>query len=264
MDQLLQLIKVQLWQFFREPSVLFWGIVFPVLMSWGLGVAFTKIGSVKHQIAVVEDSTGFSPLDSLLQKTATKFSKPLNKTVYSFTEHNEKTGDIEFVFCKTQADSAIVLMKRDLVSLMIREKNDKLSFEFDPQNSGSNLTYLHLTDILYNQSRKRTDELVEPLTLKGTRYIDFLIPGIIAMRIMSSALWGIGWTLIDTRSKKLLRRMIATPMKKSYYLVSHFIARLFLSVCEASLLFIFSYFYFGISIQGSILDLPPYSHHVPL
>jgi ABC-type multidrug transport system permease subunit len=69
---------------------------------------------------------------------------------------------------------------------------------------------------------------------------------------MNSCLWGIGWTLIETRMKKLLRRMIATPMKKHIFLGSHIVTRIILGGIETVLLLLFSYFYFGTEIAGSI------------
>jgi ABC-2 type transport system permease protein len=72
---------------------------------------------------------------------------------------------------------------------------------------------------------------------------------------MNSILWGISYTLIDMRSRKLLRRMIATPMKKSHFLFSHFASRLSLTIIEASILITFSWFYFRLSVQGSVAAL---------
>jgi len=93
---------------------------------------------------------------------------------------------------------------------------------------------------------------VDPLTVTGTRYIDFLIPGLIAMGVMFSCLWGLGYGIIETRSKKLLRRMVATPMKKSNYLVAMITVRIVMNVIEAGLLFLFAWLAFGITIQGHL------------
>ena len=91
--------------------------------------------------------------------------------------------------------------------------------------------------------------------MTGSRYIDFLIPGLMAMSIMNACLWGIGWSLIDLRIKKLLRRMVATPLRKSIFLLSHGLNRMILSAAELFLLYGFAYYYFGIIIQGSLWAL---------
>jgi ABC-type multidrug transport system permease subunit len=70
-----------------------------------------------------------------------------------------------------------------------------------------------------------------------------------------STLWGVGYSLIEKRSKKLLRRMVATPMRKSSFLISHFLARLILSIVEATLLYLFAHYYFDITIEGSLIAL---------
>ncbi len=98
-------------------------------------------------------------------------------------------------------------------------------------------------------------ENIEPLTLKGTRYIDFFIPGLIAMGIMMSSVWGLSYGIIERRSKKLLRRMIATPMKKSYFLITFMSVRTLMNFIEAILLFVFAHFAFGITIEGNLAAL---------
>ncbi len=76
-----------------------------------------------------------------------------------------------------------------------------------------------------------------------------------AISIINACLWGIGWNLIELRIKKLLRRMVATPLKKSVFLLSHGLNRMFISAAELLLLYVFAHFYFDITIQGSLLAL---------
>jgi ABC-type multidrug transport system permease subunit len=117
-------------------------------------------------------------------------------------------------------------------------------------NSDAQLTHLILERNVADVNTKNTS--INPLKTYGTRYIDFLIPGMIALGIMNSCIWGIGWTLVESRMKKLLRRMVATPLKKSVFFTSHMVVRIILGTLETILLILFSYFYFGIRITGSI------------
>jgi ABC-2 type transport system permease protein len=94
---------------------------------------------------------------------------------------------------------------------------------------------------------------VSILKQKGIRYIDFLIPGLIAMNVMMSVLWGISYTMIERRSKKLLRRMVATPMRKWEYMLAQFTSRFLLCVLEALIIMAFAWYYFKIGIDGSIV-----------
>jgi ABC-type multidrug transport system permease subunit len=96
---------------------------------------------------------------------------------------------------------------------------------------------------------------VKPLTVSGSRYIDFFIPGLIAMGIMMSGMWGLSYRIIEMRSQKLLRRMVATPMKKSHLLVAMIVVRTLMNFFEALLLFLFSFLVFDIRIQGNLLAL---------
>jgi len=247
----------------REPAVLFWGIVFPILMALGLGLAFTQKINTVYRIAVISDQNnlGYDNLnkfETFLKKDTKQIKDSItNKVEYKFTLNNKKLGNSTYIFLRTDRSDASVLLKRGEINLIIEEKNDSIEYNFDPVNADAQLTYLNISRIINNRGSldKNINENVEPLMLKGTRYIDFLIPGLIAMGIMMSSVWGLGYGIIETRSKKLLRRMIATPMKKSYFLISLISVRAIMNFLEAVLLFTFSYLVFGTTIQGNILAL---------
>ena len=116
------------------------------------------------------------------------------------------------------------------------------------------MLFLHLTGLLEKGPAyfAELSKHAQPLTLAGTRYVDFLIPGLMGMGIMMSCMWGLSYSLIEKRSKKLLRRMVATPMKKTVFLTSLFTARFIMNLVEAIILVFFAYFYFGLKIQGNI------------
>ena len=247
----------------REPAVLFWGIVFPILMALGLGLAFTQKLDTVQRIAVINHSKiiksdTLNIFETFLKYKTTKIRDSLNnREEYKLTIKNKKLGNSTYIFQRTNRNDAVVLLKRGEINLIVEEKQDSIEYNFDPVNSDAKLTYLNLSRIINNrnQSESNINENVEPLTLKGTRYIDFLIPGLIAMGIMMSSVWGLGYGIIETRSKKLLRRMIATPMKKSYFLISLISVRAIMNFIEAGLLFTFSFLVFGTTIQGSVLAL---------
>jgi ABC-type multidrug transport system permease subunit len=96
---------------------------------------------------------------------------------------------------------------------------------------------------------------IKPLTVTGTRYIDFLVPGLIAMGVMMSCMWGISYGLIEKRSKKLLRRLVATPMKKSHFLIALLAVRITMNFIESSVLFFFALIAFKMVIQGDVTAL---------
>jgi len=247
----------------REPAVLFWGIIFPILMALGLGLAFTQKKEAIHNIAIVQNiknnpQSTDNKFESFLQNRSKIIkSDKGNKSINQLTSKDEKLGNSIYNFHRDNWKDAIVQLKRGEISLIIEETDSGIKYHFDPVSPDAHLTYLSLSKIINNEKPIDDDdnETVEPLNLHGTRYIDFLIPGLIAMGILMSSVWGLGYGIIETRSKKLLRRMIATPMRKSYFLISLITVRTAMNFFEASLLFLFSYFVFGITIQGNISAL---------
>ncbi len=244
----------------REPAVLFWGIVFPLLMALGLGLAFTQKLDTEHTVAVIRNAEIGSDSTNrfevfLKTRTARTRDSITQKAQYKITVKDKKLGNNTYIFERTSRPEAMRKLKRGEINLLIEEKKDSVEFHFDPVNSEAHLTYLNLSRVINNTKITTKDESVVPLTLKGTRYIDFFVPGLIAMGMMMSSIWGLGYGIIENRSKKLLRRMIATPMKKSYFLISLISVRSIMNFVEAALLFLFAWLVFGITIQGSILAL---------
>jgi ABC-type multidrug transport system permease subunit len=89
----------------------------------------------------------------------------------------------------------------------------------------------------------------------GSRYIDFLIPGLLGMNLMGSAMWGLGFAIVDARRKKLMKRLISTPMPRHDYLLSFVLARLLLLVVEVGVLLAFGAWVFQVPVRGSMLEL---------
>src|SRR6185436_14246962 len=90
---------------------------------------------------------------------------------------------------------------------------------------------------------------------RGSRYIDFLIPGLLGMNLLGSGVWGIGFSIVDARRKRLLKRLVATPMSRASYLLSFIISRLEMLVLEAGLLLAFGALAFGVPLRGSLVAL---------
>jgi ABC-2 type transport system permease protein len=260
--QLYLLVLSYFKEMIREPGILFWGIAFPILMSLGLGIAFSKKQDIERKIAVIyqTEATG-NQSDS-----SSKIMNFLNRncirdTVQEEGSHNynieipdEKMGNTTLFFQPTGWEQALVMLKRGNIGVIMEEKNGIISYHFDPLNPDAQLTYLKLTKLFGTGDTQETEsnDNVEPLTVVGTRYIDFLVPGLIAMGVMMSCMWGLSYGIIEKRSKKLLRRMVATPMKKSYFLIGLITVRVTMNFIESGLLFLFSWIVFGITIQGNI------------
>jgi ABC-type multidrug transport system permease subunit len=90
------------------------------------------------------------------------------------------------------------------------------------------------------------------VTEPGSRYIDFLVPGLIGMGLMSSGLWGIGFVIVEMRTQKLVKRLLATPMRRTDFLFAFVFMRGLFLVFELPVLIGFSALAFSVPIRGSI------------
>lgn len=258
--QLWQLIAALFREIIREPGVLFWGIIFPILMSLGLGLAFTKKGETTRKVAIITDTrvnenrvlTSF--LDQRCEKNS---SDDKSSWQYRFMIADEKLGNSVFLFYNMKWDDAIKLLKRGTMNVLIAADTDSVQYHFDPMNSDAELTYLKLSGVIERGELPETENKseIKPLTTTGTRYIDFLVPGLMTMGVMMSCMWGISYGIIEKRSKKLLRRLVATPMKKSHFLIALIAVRIVMNFIESLALLVFALIAFHMRIQGDIPSL---------
>jgi ABC-2 type transport system permease protein len=233
------LVALQFKEFFREPEIIFWAFILPIVLSWILGVAIGSGGEAAGSVALIETADA----------TETYWSSWIERA------GSASTDDRRVDFRVIGRDEAIIALKKGEISLFVEKVPgaDSVRWFFDPRSGEAQTTYLTIERRLREPAgARRAEGDVVPLSVQGTRYVDFLVPGLLAMDVMSSALWGIGWALIEIRIKKLLRRMAATPMRKSMFLASHFLTRLIVNTIEFVALFVFVHFYFGVEIQGSV------------
>jgi ABC-type multidrug transport system permease subunit len=263
-NQLWQLISALFREIIREPGVLFWGILFPILMSLGLGLAFTKKADVIRKVAIInigeKSASGSenSVIAGFLQKNCERNVQGVPDTwQWKYTIRDKKLGNSVFLFYNMKWDEAVKLLKRGTINVLLLGMNDSVEYHFDPMNPDAQLTYLKLSTIVGKGEVQpvQSSTEIKPLTVTGTRYIDFLVPGLIAMGVMMSSMWGISYGIIEKRSKKLLRRLVATPMKKSHFLIALITVRITMNFIESLVLFLFALFAFKMTIQGNISAL---------
>jgi ABC-2 type transport system permease protein len=264
LNQLRQLIIALFLEIIREPGVLFWGILFPILMSLGLGLAFTKKADVTRKVAIINNSelstrgNETAVLKEFLQKSCEKnTSEEKDSWQWRYIIKDEKLGNSIFLFYEMSWKEAMQLLKRGTVNVLLLDANGSVEYHFDPMNPDAQLTYLKLGSFIGkgNMLPLTSNTEIKPLTVTGTRYIDFLVPGLITMGVMMSCMWGISYGIIEKRSKKLLRRLVATPMKKSHFLIALITVRIAMNFIESTVLFLFSLIAFKMTIQGNISTL---------
>ena len=272
--QFLHLTLAHLKEVMRQPAVLFWGIIFPILLSIGLGMAFTREGATIHNIGFIYgdgsgDGTTLTPsaIETLFQKAATAQGHELtiiDETAFTLAVKDDRLGDTLFLFETGSWDKSIVRLKQGQIKLIMEVTDTGTVYHFDPLNPEARIAWHTLSPLAAGEYASVSGDktipettpvsdpksAVSPLAMPGTRYIDFLIPGLISMTVMMSCMWGISYGMIDKRSKKLLRRMVATPMVKSHFLAALMLVRIFINIVESVLLVFFAWLIFDVAIQG--------------
>jgi len=211
----------------REPEMIFWVFIFPLLMALALGIAFRSPSEAPVAVAV-EPGAGAAALADAL------------------AAHDS----VEVV---AVAPGATATTLRDGLAHVVVVPGDPPAYRYDPARPESRLARQTVDDLLQRAAGRRDvwtgrDEAV---AVPGSRYIDWLIPGLLGMNIMGTGMWGIGFTLVVQRSRKLLKRLIATPMRRHQYLAALVTARLVLLGLELVVLVGFARLLFGVPIEGS-------------
>jgi ABC-type multidrug transport system permease subunit len=227
----LELIKMRLREFVREPGVLFWVFAFPLLMAFGLGAAFRSKPPERPRVAIV------SPRPN-----------PLSQALLTNTRVKAELKD------EVSARRDLARAKTDII---VKLETSGPSYIFDATQEKGPTARMLVDDVL-QRAAGRHDSLVpseftssEP----GSRYIDFLLPGLIGMNLMGTSMWGVGYNLVVARKRRLLRRFAVTPMRRPQFLLSYFYARSLFLLIEIGLLLLFGKFVFGTLIRGNVLSL---------
>jgi ABC-2 type transport system permease protein len=212
----------------REPEAIFWILIFPILLAVGLGIAFRN-----------------RPADVLPVGATTA---QLTRALASDNGLTASTMD-EAAGAKAMATGKILLLAI--------QRGDRVAYKYDDTNPDSRTARL-LADWAIQVAAGRPEvvhtanELVHE---KGSRYIDFVVPGLLGMNLMGSAIWGLGFAIVEARQKKLLKRMVASPMPRWQYLTSFLLSRLVMLVIEVAAFLGFARLVFGVPFRGSLWEL---------
>jgi ABC-type polysaccharide/polyol phosphate export permease len=227
-SSLAQLTKVRFLEFLREPEAIFWTFIFPVLLAAGLGIAFrnqpaqiVKIGATDERLAA-----------ALRQEKGLEVQ-----------QMDRAAGD--------------AALRTGRIVLLAIPGSDGVVYRYDDTNAESRNARLLADRAMHKASGqpdpvKATEDLVrEP----GSRYIDFLVPGLLGMNLMGGGIWGLGFSIVDARRKNLLKRLVASPMAKWEYLMSFLLSRLVMLCFEIIAFLGFAVLVFGVPLRGSLVQL---------
>jgi ABC-type multidrug transport system permease subunit len=230
------LLHARMLELVREKEVIFWVFVFPLLLALGLGFAFRNKPADRTSIAIISGSHAQDVLN-LIEKSPEKSSI-----------HAQIVGEAE-------AAKGLRLGRYDLVVRPL--SGESVEYHFDPARPESVLSHNEVNDALQSAAGRKDVLTTAQITSSepGSRYIDFLIPGLLGMNLMNSGMWGIGFALVDMRQRKLLKRFVATPMRRGDFLMALASSRLILMVIEVGLLLGFGVLMFHMRVLGSLLTI---------
>jgi ABC-2 type transport system permease protein len=224
---LAELVRARLLELLREPEAMFWVFVFPVAMALALGFAFQNKAPEALPVGITGAATP-------ALRRALGSSKVLKPQIFS-----------------SVADGRAAL-RTGKIALLV-EAGPPLVYWYDATRPDSRLARFAVNDAVQQASGRADPTPVkdELISEKGSRYIDFLMPGLLGLNLLSTSVWGLSFSIVNARLKKTLKLMTATPMRKSDYLLAQVLSRFALLVLEAAIIILFGVLAFGVPMRGS-------------
>ena len=227
----LSVVRIKL--FLREPGSLFWVFVFPLLITVALGAAFRTQGPPRNAVAVVAGPTANATATALAGDPALKVE---------ILEAGEAAR-------RLRTGEAVLAVDAPATP------GGPVTFRYDPSRPEAAGVRRLADDVLQAHAGRR-DPLStrdETAVVRGARYVDWMVPGLLGMQLLNGAMWGAAFNIVNARQRKLLKRLAATPMRRGYYLLSYRVSGLLFVPLQFFVLFGFARLAFGVVIQGSVL-----------
>ncbi|HLV24821.1 MAG TPA: ABC transporter permease [Gemmatimonadales bacterium] len=233
-SSLLELFKVRMREFLREPEALFWTFGFPLLLAAGLGIAFRSRPPEVAKVAVLASAPAADSTARMLATSSGIDAQVLNDSA-----------------------AARALRTARVALVVVPDANGGVEYRFDPSRPEARTARLVTDGVLQRAAGREDVYEVREATIseKGARYIDFFIPGLLGLNLMGSGIWSIAFAVVTARNKKLLKRLIATPMSRVEYLMSFMLSRLVFLVLEVGALVGFGMLVFDVPMRGSWMAL---------
>jgi ABC-2 type transport system permease protein len=231
-----RLTQMRLRELAREPGTLFWIFGFPLLLTLGLGFAFRGSSGARPAVGVV------APFPEPWAAAIGAAGFPVHRLPEAEARHALATGAL-----------ALAVFAPPPGALEAGDAG-AVRYAFDPMRPGARLARLEV-DRALQRAWGRVDPVAvrdERQSAPGTRYVDFLVPGLIGVNVMQGSLWGVGWAIVNLRVRRLLKRLLATPMRRWQLLTAFMLARLVVVPIETTSLLVFARLVFGVRVVGSL------------
>jgi ABC-type multidrug transport system permease subunit len=227
-SSLYQLTSTRFRLFMREPEAVFWTFFFPILLAVGLGIAFRN-----------------RPADVL----------PVGATTTQLTQ--ALVADKGLAAATMDETAGTRALATGGILLLAIQQPEGVEYKFDDTNPDARVARL-VADRAIQVAAGRREAVSAKNNLvheTGARYIDFVVPGLLGMNLMGSAMWGLGFSIVDARQKKLLKRMVASPMPRWQFLSAYLLSRLVMLVMEVAIFLGFARLVFGVPFRGPLWEL---------
>jgi len=226
-------------EFFREPAAIFWVYGFPLLLAIILGLAFRNRPVERLRVDLVNDGPGGTVAAEKMQ------------TLLGADERVQ----VELHDAAT-ARNRLRTAKTDLVLTPASDAKSAPDYLTEPNRPEAVLARNAVENVILRQQLPNLPTPnISTIDETGSRYIDFLIPGLVGLNLMGGGLFGVGFLIVDLRVRKLLKRFLATPMRKSDFMMSLMLSRFVFMIVEISVLLLFAWAIFGVHVQGNFLAL---------
>jgi len=236
-----QLIACRMREFAREPEAWIWTYGFPIIVTVALGVAFRNQPATQIVVDIVDNPQASATQEALTLKPDSLQHFKAEIFSQEQTQLRLRTGKTDVVVTAAESNSA----------------SPHYEYRFDPTRPQSVLARNAVDDRLQRAAGRRDPAQVDSVAVDepGGRYIDFLVPGLLGVNLLGGGLWGVGFVTVEMRLRKLLKRFLATPMKKWQFLIAVMSSRFVFSVAQALILLVFARYVFGVPNRGSVIAL---------
>jgi len=229
-------IKCRWREFRREPSAFFWVVFMPVVWMLALGFAFSKPRPETYGIG---------------------WQAPAAVSAWTVQLHDVLSNDKQLKVREGDTEELQTRMKRGEIGLIVSSQADNsVTYTLDPNNPEAMRAQKYVDDVVQRFGGRQdiVGKELQTVEVEGGRYVDFLIPGLLGLSIMTSSLFGVGMTIVSNRKENLLKRYLATPMRAYEYIVSHMFGRMMVLAAEFLAVMLTGFVFFRFKVYGNFLS----------
>ncbi len=230
------IFKARNYEFFRDRSAFGWNFLFPFLLVAGFGIIFGGKTYTEYKIGIFPSETN-----------------PVSTAQLNIPQRFKDMQYLKFIGFPNAAEG-LEKLKHNRIDFLLKPGNEPYQYWVsDASPKGYVVEQMFKASLLPAESKLNAEK--REIQGSAIRYIDWLFPGILAMNMMFSALWGVGYVVVRYRKNGVLKRLKATPLNAFEYLTAQAISRIFLLMFTLVIVWTGCDLIFSFRVQGSYLDL---------